>query len=201
MHAYLLIGDRNGCLEHTLKLAAKLGAKILEFPLAKIADARELKNVTKLAFNAPTAIVINSIDQATEEALNAFLKNLEEPQENICFILTAEGISKVLPTIASRCQIIKIRTSKPTVLNKDAQKFLTLDVGERLKLASLIKDRGEAKEFVQNVAEIVHSNLANSAKNRLKTAQDLEILVKTLNNLNSNGNVGLQLANMVISLE
>ncbi len=203
MHAYLIIGTGSEEVKgSSRKLAEKLKAKILEFPLSKIADTRELANITKLAFNSPTAILINSVDLATEEALNAFLKNLEEPQENISYILTAESLANVLPTIVSRCQIIKITNKQINKsANENTNKFLKIPIGERLAIIDKIKDRGEAKEFVQNLIEVSHFNLLNSAKNKLKEATDLEILIKTLNNLKSNGNVQLHLTNMVISFE
>lgn len=201
MHAYLLIGKNQNLKGQIEKLAKKLNAKIMEFPLNKIADTRELRNITKLAFNTPIAIIIDSIDLATEEAVNAFLKNLEEPQKNISYILTANSLAKVLPTIVSRCQIIKIKDQRLKIKNKDAEKFLKLTTGGKFAVIDKIKDREEAKIFVQNLIEVLHFSLLNSVKNKVKTVMDLEILIKTLNNLKSNGNVGLQLANMVISLE
>ncbi len=209
MHAFLIVGDSGQRISkawpaplvaYSEKLAEKLGAKTLEFPLAKIADTRELRNVTKLTFTEPTAIIIDHIDEATEEAANAFLKNLEEPQENISYILTANSLAAVLPTIVSRCQVIKI-VNKQSLPLRGSEKFLELTSGEKLAFIDKIKDRGEAKDFVQNLIEVLHFNLLNSAKNRLKRALGLEILIKTLNNLKSNGNVQLQLTNMVISFE
>ena len=193
MHAFLIVGTNNEELKtKSLKLAEKLKAKIMEFPMAKIADTRELRNITKLTFNSPTAILINSIDTITEEAGNAFLKNLEEPQENIYYILTASSLKSILPTIISRCEVIKLT---------DKLKFVTNNKNLKPTLAIIdkIKDREEAKEFVQNLIEVAHFNLLNSENNKLKEALDLEILIKTMNNLKLNGNVQLQLTNMIIS--
>ncbi len=202
MHAFLIVGNSEERIAYSKKLAAKLKAKILEFPLAKIADTRELKSITKLSFNTPTAILINSIDEATEEAVNAFLKSLEEPQENICYILTAGNLAAVLPTIASRCQVIKtVNSGQRIAYSEDSEKFLEITTGEKLAFIDKIKDRGEAKGFVQNLIEVSHFNLLNSVKTKFKIAMGLEILIKTLNNLKLNGNVQLQLTNMVISLE
>lgn len=176
------------------ELAKKLNTKLMEFPLAKIADTRNLRSITKLTFNSPTAILINSIDMATEEAVNAFLKNLEEPQENLFYILTAENLANVLPTIVSRCEIIRLTNNLKLSTNNKSLK-------PTLAIIDKIKDRQEAKEFVQNLMETSHFNLLNSTKNRLEQALDLEIFIKTLNNLKLNGNVQLQLTNMVIGLK
>jgi DNA polymerase III gamma/tau subunit len=84
MHAYLLIGtDSEKLKAKSDELAKKLHAKIMEFPLVKIDDVRSLNNLIRLSFNEPTLIVCQNIHEAGEAALNAFLKNLEEPQENI----------------------------------------------------------------------------------------------------------------------
>ena len=193
MHAFLIVGTNNEELKtKSLKLAEKLKAKIMEFPMAKIADTRELRNITKLTFNSPTAILINSIDMITEEAGNAFLKNLEEPQENIYYILTAASLKSILPTIISRCEVIKLTYKLKFVTNNKNLK-------PTLAIIDKIKDREEAKEFVQNLIEVAHFNLLNSENNKLKEALDLEILIKTMNNLKLNGNVQLQLTNMIIS--
>ena len=199
MHAFLIVGDSGQRIAYSEKLAAKLKAKIMEFPLAKIADTRELRNVTRLSFNTPTAILINSIDEATEEAVNAFLKNLEEPQESISYILTASSLANVLPTIISRCEVIKVQSTKYKVHSTDSEEFIQMSVGKKLAFIDKIKDRREAKIFVQNLIEVAHFNLLNSTKTKLKKIIDLEILIKILNNLKSNGNVQLQLTNMVIS--
>src|SRR3989344_8472809 len=103
MHAFLLIGN-SGWED----LAKKLNAKIMPFPIQKIDDVRSLNSLIRLTFNEPTLVVCENIHEATEEALNAFLKNLEEPQTNIYFGLTAPSVRKVLATIVSRCQIIKL---------------------------------------------------------------------------------------------
>jgi len=51
--------------------------------------------------------IINDAETMTEEAQNAFLKLLEEPPSYHIFILTSSNISGLLPTVVSRCKIIK----------------------------------------------------------------------------------------------
>ncbi|MEX0945537.1 MAG: AAA family ATPase [Balneolaceae bacterium] len=55
-----------------------------------------------------TVIVIIGIDTMRKESANAFLKLLEEPSDNILFILTASKTDQLLPTIISRCQQIRL---------------------------------------------------------------------------------------------
>ncbi len=50
--------------------------------------------------------LIQDIDSMRVEAANALLKILEEPPPYVYFILVTSKISKLLPTILSRCQLI-----------------------------------------------------------------------------------------------
>ena len=52
-------------------------------------------------------IVINPADSLLLAASQALLKNLEEPSERSLFILLTEKVERLLPTIRSRCQVIR----------------------------------------------------------------------------------------------
>ncbi len=52
--------------------------------------------------------IIDSACNLNNNSANSLLKILEEPKSNNFFILIAHNISLVMPTIRSRCQIIKI---------------------------------------------------------------------------------------------
>ncbi|MCI8366695.1 MAG: AAA family ATPase [Eggerthellaceae bacterium] len=53
--------------------------------------------------------IIDRVDQLGTAAANAFLKTLEEPPENVTFILLGRTCDGVLPTILSRCQVVPFR--------------------------------------------------------------------------------------------
>lgn len=53
-------------------------------------------------------ILIERIDTASEAAQNALLKALEEPNPRQLFVLTAEDAGRVLPTIRSRAQPLRL---------------------------------------------------------------------------------------------
>jgi len=55
-------------------------------------------------------------------ATNALLKTLEEPGEDTLLILGCPSITKVLPTIRSRCRIIRA----PDASNQDAEQWLAM---------------------------------------------------------------------------
>jgi DNA polymerase-3 subunit delta' len=53
--------------------------------------------------------IIQDAERMSEQAGNSLLKTLEEPPGKSLIILTCTNISGVLPTIISRCQIVKFR--------------------------------------------------------------------------------------------
>jgi len=177
MHAFLLINSNPN------EFAKKQNAKVIPFTLQKMEDARELKKFVKFSFAEKTAIVIKNIDTITPEAGNAFLKNLEEPNKNLIYILTADNLKNVLPTIVSRCQIVKLSTVyslQPTV-NK------TVNYKDVLN----IKDRTEAIKFIENLIYLDHEK---------NIFQNQENYLQSLKNLKANGNVSLQLLNLVVKM-
>lgn len=53
--------------------------------------------------------VIDGADTLNDSAANAFLKMLEEPPEHARIILVASGPDALLPTVASRCTVVRFR--------------------------------------------------------------------------------------------
>lgn len=204
MHAFLMVGGSENTLEAELKLLSKrLGAKIIEYPIAKIGDVRNLNNLIRLSFATPTLIYCKNIHKTGEEAANAFLKNLEEPQENIYFALTSPSLRKVLPTIASRCEIIRLHSQKTEAIfvsEPEIEKFLKMPVGEKLNYVSKIKNREDAIKFVENMVFFMHGTLHTEDVKYICRAEEINLAVKTLSGLNANGNVNLQLSNLAIQM-
>ncbi len=53
-------------------------------------------------------VILTQIDRMAEEAANSVLKILEEPLPGVLFLLTTARPSMLLPTIISRCQILRL---------------------------------------------------------------------------------------------
>ena len=74
-------------------------------------DAREL--IERINFPPMTAskrvFIIDEVHMLTTQAFNALLKSIEEPPENVMFILATTEVHKVLDTIKSRCQRFDFR--------------------------------------------------------------------------------------------
>jgi hypothetical protein len=64
--------------------------------------------------------VIDGAEALTESAANAFLKTLEEPPRHAVIVLVAPGPDAVLPTVASRCVVVRFRPVTPPAEAYDA---------------------------------------------------------------------------------
>ncbi len=202
MHAYLVVGREKEKINKQIdKLVKKLKVKVFEFPLKKIGDARDLNSFTRLEISQKTAILIKGIGAATIPALNAFLKNLEEPQENLIYILTTANKHSLLPTIVSRCQVIKtVSSGRSSVTDKLTSNFLKKSISEKLLFTSKIRKRDEAANFVEKFILGGHLLLINQKRNHLKISKSIRSANTALANLKANGNVQLQLTSFVLSL-
>ena len=78
-----------------------------------ISQVREMITYTnKSSFNnMPRFILIDNIENLNKNSVNALLKIIEEPNENIYFILISNNEAKILPTLRSRCLTFKINFS------------------------------------------------------------------------------------------
>jgi DNA polymerase-3 subunit delta' len=61
----------------------------------------------KPAISRWRAVVIDSIDDMERGAANALLKTLEEPPANTVFFLVSHSPGRLLPTIVSRCRLLR----------------------------------------------------------------------------------------------
>ena len=92
----------------------------------KVEDARNiLEKIQFVPVNGKFKIyIIDEVHMLTTEAFNTLLKTLEEPPENVIFILATTEPHKVLDTIISRCQRF------------DFRRITTEDIVARLKYIS-----------------------------------------------------------------
>ena len=77
----------------------------------RIEQVRELLRTINLApFQSPYRVALFlDFQQITLSAANALLKTLEEPPPKALIILTADAQESLLPTIVSRCEVIRLR--------------------------------------------------------------------------------------------
>ena len=76
-----------------------------------IDQVRELQQTLALAPYAANyrIALLPDFQHVTEQAENALLKTLEEPPEKVVLLLTVDALENLLPTIVSRCEVIRLR--------------------------------------------------------------------------------------------
>ena len=77
----------------------------------KVEQIRELQHQLSLSpYQASSRIaLLLRMEEANENAQNALLKTLEEPNEKVILLLTADLAENLLPTISSRCEVMHLR--------------------------------------------------------------------------------------------
>jgi DNA polymerase-3 subunit delta' len=81
-----------------------------------------VKKLSLKSFEAPYKILIMWLPEYLGKEGNRLLKLIEEPPEQTLFILVAENQDLILPTILSRCQLIKV----PPLSDEEVKKALQL---------------------------------------------------------------------------
>ena len=64
--------------------------------------------------------IINCLENANKEAVNALLKTLEEPSSSVYAFITTQNEAKLLPTIISRCQILSLLSINKSIVKQNA---------------------------------------------------------------------------------
>jgi len=89
--------------------------------------------------------IIQEAEKLTLPAQNAFLKTLEEPPAHSLLLLTTTNYHLLLPTVVSRCHLIKI---KPASFSQAANSIFTLPFSKRVKIISSINRREELNNLL-----------------------------------------------------
>jgi len=123
--------------------------------------------------------IIDKAGMMTDEAANSLLKTLEEPPDYAIIILLAEELSRVLPTIISRCQHINIGIIPQTLIkdylikkgeNEDRAELLSTiangSIGRANKIAeddNFLNKRKDIMNFLSSLPEINISEIIEKA--------------------------------------
>lgn len=203
MHAYLIVDQNPERLKDSAnKLAIKNNAQILSFSLEKIENVRELIKFSSLTLNKKTIAFIQSIDKASNEAMNAFLKILEEPQENLLFVLGSASALTVPTTVVSRCMVIyQSDDNYSSEYLEFAHEFFQMKEGNRFAQLTKIRTKDAALEFLKKLILGLHANMHSDSKEKLKLANLIGLAQKTMTLINMNGNVVIQLTNFGVQIQ
>jgi DNA polymerase-3 subunit delta' len=101
--------------------------------------------------------ILHLVDNMTDQALNALLKFLEEPDSNVYAFLTTNNEGNVLPTIVSRCQSLYLKAlSRDYVITnainmgvkKDDAEFLSFFYNEPSLIEELTRNEDKFNEYL-----------------------------------------------------
>ena len=86
----------------------------------KIEEIRRIQDEVKIkTFDGDSRVyVICDSEKMTIQAQNALLKTLEDPPQKLFFILLTINSNSLLPTIVSRCQLLKLRAARVGEIQK-----------------------------------------------------------------------------------
>ncbi len=101
-----------------------------------IDQVRALQHTLALApYASPYRIaLLPDFQRTTIQAANALLKTLEEPPDRVVMLLTANTLTGLLPTIVSRCEVIRLRPASIQAV----QNFLQSEKGLPAETARLM---------------------------------------------------------------
>lgn len=123
-------------------------------------------------------IVVNYLQQFTLAASNSLLKYLEEPAADTLFILLADNDTGILPTIRSRCQLVRFShsTQDPATCQWLARAAkLSLAEAEQLLQAAaggpLLAQQLATQGFLQQRQQLASDLLAIGCNRHMSSAQ------------------------------
>lgn len=128
-----------------------------------------------------TVVIMTGIDNMRKEAANAFLKLLEEPAEDLMFILTTDHTEALLPTIISRCQHIQLSPLKTNQIERalieqdglpeEDAAYLARVSGGNYAMTRFF-DVGTLKKTREEIIEYLRYAYVQDAVNITETSQD-----------------------------
>jgi DNA polymerase-3 subunit gamma/tau len=142
----------------------------------EIRDLRDKVNLAPVAARTKVYI-IDEVHMLTTEAFNALLKMLEEPPEQVVFVLATTEKHKVPPTIVSRCQSFDFRRPSVALLSEKLREIAAAEGIEAEPEALTIVAREGRGSFRD--AEGLLDQLASFADGPVTAGQVRELLGST----------------------
>lgn len=142
--------------------------------------------------------IIPQADMMTPQAQNTILKTIEEPPSYAVFLLLTENAETLLPTINSRCVMLKLRNIKDTLIKKYLMENLEIpdykadmctafaqgNMGRAIMLANsdhFNEIREEAVQLLKHISEMELNEIVAAVKNisvyKLEITDYLDIIM------------------------
>jgi DNA polymerase-3 subunit delta' len=133
-----------GRIDDPYKLPGYDGIPNIPVDWVREADHAILRGGTEGVGNAA---IIDGVDTMSKEAANTMLKTLEEPPSGTLMILLTDKVHAVLPTVVSRCQLVRFGLLPPDVVRSELCKRFGADADDpAVGLAAACGSLGAAAE-------------------------------------------------------
>ena len=112
-----------------------------------IAQIRQLQTLfaTTPSIGKRRVIILDAVDDLERAGANALLKNLEEPPKHTIFLLVSHVPGRLLPTILSRCRILRFKRLSREITDEILQAALP---DEKPKERQMLADAGSGSPGV-----------------------------------------------------
>ena len=189
----------------------------VEFPIDVVREFLIAKVSNKPTLSARRVFILSEAEKLNNESQNCLLKVLEEPPAYCCIILVCTRPDKLLPTIRSRCQILRFGSiAEDRIIKKlsglglgenQAKFFSRLSDGSiglacaysRLELAEANLYQTK-KELVNALAELEYKDSLDLADNFLQQSKALAAVWTKLDPATSKTDIGRKAAKTVIQI-
>ena len=161
-----------GCVQTNLKTNPDL----IVLPSGDTFQVSDAEFIVENAYLTPMKFekkifYLKNFDSSTESAENKILKILEEPPKSVMFLITTTNMSKILPTILSRCNIINL-----SPINFDfAKSYFPKYNEQELKKAYEFAEGylGKMRLYLENKKFSDANLLAENIVNNLKSSKEI----------------------------
>lgn len=159
-----------------------------------VEDIRDLIERSRLApmMGKHKIYIIDEVHQLSSAASSALLKTLEEPPENVIFVLATTDPQKLLPTIISRCQRFDFSKVKKSQISRHllsiAQKENILLEEDAAQMIAVLSDGGmrDALSIMDQCASYTGDQITLEAIDQIyglaTTREKIDLIENILNN-------------------
>jgi DNA polymerase III subunit delta' len=123
-------------MQHPDLLVVQSDPQSRNLKVEQIRDLQRSLSLTPYEARYRIAILLR-FEEANPNAANALLKTLEEPAPPVILILTAESSESLLPTIVSRCEVIRLGPLSYSTVSDSLQSHWGIQADEANLLAHL----------------------------------------------------------------
>lgn len=131
-----------------------------------VEQAKKIKSIfgKKSFLGGRKAVILKNGSNLSTETQNTLLKTLEELPEESIFIICALSESQFLPTVLSRCEVVRIKSDRSEyqqiseIRKSDIERLINSTIEERFEFIEKLKER---EELLHTLVQYFHVNLAS----------------------------------------